>query len=112
MATPGQDRVERRLAAILAADVAGYSRLMGADEAGTAKALREAPTPRRSRITASRCTGKNSHRIGRTPWRSIFKAPLPTSRLIEATVPATGVWFFAVKGDWEELSAYGTGLAA
>jgi adenylate cyclase len=31
----------RRLAAILAADVVGYSRLMGADEAGTAKALRE-----------------------------------------------------------------------
>src|SRR6516225_7318244 len=31
----------RRLAAILAADVAGYSRLMGADEAGTAWALRE-----------------------------------------------------------------------
>jgi class 3 adenylate cyclase len=31
--------VERRLAAILAADVAGYSRLMGADEAGTAQAL-------------------------------------------------------------------------
>jgi hypothetical protein len=33
--------VERRLAAILAADVAGYSRLMGLDEAGTAHALRE-----------------------------------------------------------------------
>jgi adenylate cyclase len=31
----------RRLAAILAADVAGYSRLMGADETGTAQALRE-----------------------------------------------------------------------
>ena len=29
------ERVERRLAAILAADVAGYSRLMGQDEAGT-----------------------------------------------------------------------------
>src|SRR5436853_4409907 len=28
-------RVERRLAAILAADVAGYSRLMGQDEEGT-----------------------------------------------------------------------------
>ncbi len=28
-------RVERKLAAILAADVAGYSRLMGEDEAGT-----------------------------------------------------------------------------
>jgi adenylate cyclase len=33
--------VERRLAAILAADVAGYSRLMGLDEAGTAQALRD-----------------------------------------------------------------------
>jgi adenylate cyclase len=33
--------VKRRLAAILAADVAGYSRLMGLDEAGTAQALRE-----------------------------------------------------------------------
>ena len=35
------DRIERRLAAILAADVVGYSRLMGEDEAGTARALRE-----------------------------------------------------------------------
>ena len=33
-------RVERRLAAILAADVAGYSRLMGEDEEGTLAALR------------------------------------------------------------------------
>ena len=30
----------RRLAAILAADVAGYSRLMGADEGGTLQALK------------------------------------------------------------------------
>jgi adenylate cyclase len=34
------ERVERRLAAILAADVAAYSRLMGQDEAGTLKRLR------------------------------------------------------------------------
>src|ERR1700740_342424 len=34
------DRVERRLAAILAADVAGYSRLMGADEEGTLAQLK------------------------------------------------------------------------
>ena len=33
------DPVQRRLAAILAADVAGYSRLMGADEEGTLAAL-------------------------------------------------------------------------
>jgi class 3 adenylate cyclase len=32
---------KRRLAAILAADMVGYSRLMGADEAGTAKLVRE-----------------------------------------------------------------------
>jgi TolB-like protein/class 3 adenylate cyclase len=35
------NRVERRLSAILAADVAGYSRLMGLDEVGTARTLRE-----------------------------------------------------------------------
>lgn len=34
------DRVERRLAAILAGDVAGYSRLMGADDEGTLHALK------------------------------------------------------------------------
>jgi adenylate cyclase len=34
-----EQRVERRLAAVLAADVAGYSRLMGADEEGTLSRL-------------------------------------------------------------------------
>ena len=34
--------MERRLAAILAADVAGYSRLMELDEAGTLTALKHA----------------------------------------------------------------------
>src|SRR5271165_3238977 len=34
------ERVERRLAAILAVDVAGYSRLMGVDEEGTLTALK------------------------------------------------------------------------
>jgi adenylate cyclase len=38
--TLSEERVERRLAAILAADVAGYSRLMGADEEGTLAALK------------------------------------------------------------------------
>src|SRR4051812_3728744 len=39
------ERLQRRLAAVLAADVAGYSRLMGADEEGTLarlKAIRKA----------------------------------------------------------------------
>jgi adenylate cyclase len=35
-----EERVNRKLAAILAADVVGYSKLMGADEAGTLNALK------------------------------------------------------------------------
>ncbi len=35
-----EERTERRLAAIMSADVAGYSRLMGKDEAGTLSALK------------------------------------------------------------------------
>jgi len=35
-----EDRVQRRLAAVLAADVVGYSRLMEADEAGTLATLK------------------------------------------------------------------------
>ena len=40
MEAAGSARVERRLAAILAADVAGYSRLIGADEEGTLSRLK------------------------------------------------------------------------
>ena len=50
-------RIERRLAAIMAADVAGYSRLMGIDEVGTLNALKE---HRRERIdpTIARHNGR------------------------------------------------------
>ena len=50
-------KIERRLAAILAADVAGYSRLMGTDEIGTLNALKE---HRRERIdpTIARHNGR------------------------------------------------------
>ncbi len=34
-----EERLQRRLAAILSADVVGYSRLMGLDEAGTLSRL-------------------------------------------------------------------------
>src|SRR5215475_12918406 len=40
MEPAGPARVERRLAAILAADVAGYSRLIGANESGTLERLK------------------------------------------------------------------------
>ena len=42
----------RRLAAILAADVVGYSRMMGEDEAGTAKSVRESREASESIIAA------------------------------------------------------------
>jgi len=35
-----EDRVDRRLAAIFAGDIAGYSQLMGADEEGTVRQLK------------------------------------------------------------------------
>ena len=35
-----EERLQRRLAAILSADVVGYSRLMGMDKAGTLSRLR------------------------------------------------------------------------
>ena len=55
-----QSRVERRLAAILAADVAGYSRLMGLDEVGTARTLRE------HRVVADALVTKHGGRIVKT----------------------------------------------
>jgi hypothetical protein len=57
MNTGGRNRAERRLAAILAADVAGYSRLIGADEEGTLDRLRairqELSDPRSPSIAAA-----------------------------------------------------------
>src|SRR3974390_3802913 len=53
-------RVERRLAAVLAADVAGYSRLMGADEVGTARTLRE------HRVVTDALVAKHGGRLVKT----------------------------------------------
>ena len=55
-----QTRIERRLAAILAADVAGYSRLMGIDEVGTARSLRE------HRVVSDALIAKHGGRIVKT----------------------------------------------
>jgi class 3 adenylate cyclase len=49
---------QRRLAAIVSADVAGYSRLMGRDESGTLAALKSLPRGRRP----SDCQPRRSHR--------------------------------------------------
>src|SRR5215471_927015 len=59
-------RVERRLAAILAVDIAGYSRLMGADEVGTLKGLTE------RRAILDRFIGEHRGRIANTAGDSIL----------------------------------------
>ena len=56
----------RRLAAILAADVVGYSRLMGEDEAGTAAAVRE------RRETAEPIIAAHGGRVFKTMGDGIF----------------------------------------
>ena len=49
-----EERAQRRLAAILAADVVGYRRLMQLDEAGTLATLRRLPILfRQTRLTQS-----------------------------------------------------------
>jgi len=66
MAADQPNRIERRLAAILAADVAGYSRLMGLDEAGTARILRE------HRVVADALVAKHGGRIVKTTGDGIL----------------------------------------
>ena len=60
MAEVHPGRVGRRLAAIVAADVAGYSRLMGLDEVGTARTLRE------HRVVTDALATKHGGRIVKT----------------------------------------------
>ena len=79
-------RVERRLAAILAADVAGYSRLMGAGEEATLAALkacrRELIDPKiaeyRGRIVKTQVT---------VPWLNLQVQSMPFAAPSKSSVP-------------------------
>jgi adenylate cyclase len=64
--TLSRTAIQRRLAAILVADVAGYSRLMSADEAGTLESL----TSRRSIL--DRAIGEHGGRIANTAGDSVL----------------------------------------
>ena len=65
MAGTADRPVERKLAAIFAADIAGYSRLMGADEAGTFARLKSC------RELIDRLIGEHRGRIFNTAGDSI-----------------------------------------
>jgi len=71
--TLSTERVERRLTAILAADVAGYSRLTGVDEEGT---QRDLPRPAESGVMAGLRQIKRDT-DGKSPYRRSRPA-LPT----------------------------------
>jgi adenylate cyclase len=58
--------VSRRLVAVFAADVEGYSRLMGADEVGTLKGLTE------RRAVLDRIIGEHRGRIANTAGDSVL----------------------------------------
>lgn len=61
-----EQRVERRLSAIFAADVAGYSRMMSQAEAGTLRALAAA------REVMDRLIGEHGGRIANTAGDSVL----------------------------------------
>ena len=66
MQPPNEQRVERKLAAIFAADVAGYSRLMGQDEVGTLRRLSN------YRAIMDRLIGEHRGRIANTAGDSVL----------------------------------------
>jgi TolB-like protein/class 3 adenylate cyclase/Flp pilus assembly protein TadD len=78
-------RVERRLSAILAADVAGYSRLMGLDEAGTARILRE------HRVVADALVAEHGGRIVKTTGDGILLEFLSVVDAVECAVAMQAV---------------------
>src|SRR4051812_26580035 len=65
MPSPAQP-IERKLAAIFAADVAGYSRLMGQDEVGTLRTLAS------HREVMDRLIGEHRGRIANTAGDSVL----------------------------------------
>jgi hypothetical protein len=74
-----EERINRKLAAILAADVVGYSRLMGPDEAGTLAALKRHRT---------RARGALRHQTDPRAPRSAARPTAPIS-----------FWQIAVRGE-------------
>src|SRR5215813_13774771 len=78
-------RVGRRLAAIVAADVAGYSRLMGLDEVGTARTLRE------HRKVADALVAKHGGRIVKTTGDGVLLEFLSVVAAVESAVAVQAV---------------------
>ena len=70
-----REDVERRLAAILSADVVGYSRLMGKDDAGT----RAAPNALRKEFFATTVAEHRGRIVKLMGDGTVFEQPVPHS---------------------------------
>jgi len=96
MNSVGRERVERKLAAILASDVAGYSRLMSEDEEGTLAArlcrgFCAGPTCRRNRPFATPLRrafliGARAYRLP-PAWPKLLRSPRLTGTQSVRNVP-------------------------
>jgi adenylate cyclase len=112
--------VERRLAAILAADVAGYSRLMGEDSAGTLDALRRL----RTEVLGPVCTGQGGRIVKSmgdgwlVEFSSAVDAVTAAMRIQDQTANGTGlrlrigVHVGDVTEDEDDLFGDGVNIAA
>src|SRR4051794_17778090 len=101
------NRIERRLAAIVAADVAGYSRLMGHDEVGTARALRE------HRAVTDALVTKHGGRIVKTTGDGLLLEFRSVVDAVECAVAVQGVMAernIAVPADQRMLFRIGINL--
>jgi adenylate cyclase len=78
--------VSRRLVAVFAADVEGYSRLMGADEVGTLKGLTE------RRAILDRLIGEYRGRIANTAGDSILAELGSAVDAVQCAVEAQTAW--------------------
>src|SRR5215203_6987331 len=77
-------KVQRRLAAIFAADVEGYSRLMGLDEVGTLRTLTA------HREIMDRLIGEHGGRIANTAGDSVLAEFPSVVDAVQAAVEAQG----------------------
>src|SRR5262244_606870 len=100
-------RVGRRLAAIVAADVVGYSRLMGLDEVGTARTLRE------HRNVTDALVAKHGGRIVKTTGDGVLLEFPSVVDAVECAVAMQAVMAERNKGvpeDWRMLFRIGINL--
>ena len=88
--------VERKLAAVLSADVAGYSRLMGLDEEATLKTLTEYRAAMGERITGhgGRIVGTAGHSVLPEFASAIeaMRCGIEIQRDLEGRFPTSGEW--------------------